>query len=106
MRYNSGAAMYEQLSDDWTSTTLRVRYAETDQMGVVYYANYFVWMELGRSELCRSIVDAIQYDLKARSGFDEVYAVAEEEVLSKMRERWQMVAEQKIRTWLAHQNRS
>ena len=33
---------------------LRVRYAETDQMGVVYYANYFVWMELGRVELVRS----------------------------------------------------
>jgi len=27
---------------------LRVRYAETDQMGVVYYANYLVWMEVGR----------------------------------------------------------
>jgi acyl-CoA thioester hydrolase len=31
----------------------RVRYAETDQMGVVYYANYFVWMEVGRSDFCR-----------------------------------------------------
>jgi acyl-CoA thioester hydrolase len=36
-------------------TALRVRYAETDQMGVVYYANYFVWMELGRVEYCRAI---------------------------------------------------
>jgi len=36
-------------------TTFRVRYAETDQMGVVYYANYFVWMEVGRVEYCRSI---------------------------------------------------
>lgn len=35
-------------------TRLRVRYAETDQMGVVYYANYLVWMELGRVELVRS----------------------------------------------------
>src|SRR5580658_4067193 len=33
---------------------LRVRYAETDQMGVVYYANYLVWMEIGRVEYCRS----------------------------------------------------
>ena len=33
------------------STTLRVRYAETDQMGVVYYANYFVWMEASRTEM-------------------------------------------------------
>jgi acyl-CoA thioester hydrolase len=38
---------------DWTSTTFRVRYAETDQMGVVYYANYLVWFEIGRSEFCR-----------------------------------------------------
>jgi len=32
----------------------RVRYAETDRMGVVYYANYFVWMEVGRTDYCRS----------------------------------------------------
>jgi len=31
----------------------RVRYAETDQMGMVYYANYFVWMEIGRTDFCR-----------------------------------------------------
>lgn len=36
-------------------TRFRVRYAETDQMGVVYYANYLIWMELGRAELCREI---------------------------------------------------
>jgi acyl-CoA thioester hydrolase len=35
-------------------TRLRVRYAETDQMGVVYYANYYVWMEIGRVEFVRS----------------------------------------------------
>ena len=34
---------------------LRVRYAETDQMGVVYYANYFIWMEVGRVERVRSL---------------------------------------------------
>jgi acyl-CoA thioester hydrolase len=34
---------------------LRVRYAETDQMGVVYHANYFVWFEVGRCELIRAI---------------------------------------------------
>ncbi len=38
-----------------TRTTLRVRYAETDQMGVVYYANYFVWCEIGRVEFFRQI---------------------------------------------------
>jgi acyl-CoA thioester hydrolase len=36
-------------------TRLRVRYAETDQMGVVYYANYLVWMEVARVEYCRAI---------------------------------------------------
>jgi len=37
-----------------TESRIRVRYAETDQMGVVYYANYLVWMEVGRVELCRA----------------------------------------------------
>ena len=32
---------------------VRVRYAETDTMGVVYYANYFVWFEVGRTDLLR-----------------------------------------------------
>jgi acyl-CoA thioester hydrolase len=36
-------------------TTLRVRYAETDQMGVVYHSNYFVWFEVGRVELLRQL---------------------------------------------------
>lgn len=34
--------------------TLRVRYADTDTMRVVYYANYFIWFETGRVELLRS----------------------------------------------------
>ena len=37
------------------STDLRVRYAETDRMGVVYYANYLVWCEVGRVELLRAV---------------------------------------------------
>ena len=36
------------------SSRVRVRYAETDQMGVVYHANYFVWFEVGRTDLLRS----------------------------------------------------
>jgi acyl-CoA thioester hydrolase len=36
-------------------TTIRVRYAETDQMGVVYYANFFVWFEVARVELMREM---------------------------------------------------
>jgi len=35
-----------------TETRLRVRYAETDKMGVVYYANYLVWMEVARVDYC------------------------------------------------------
>lgn len=34
---------------------LRVRYAETDQMGVVYYSNYLIWFEIGRVELLRQL---------------------------------------------------
>jgi acyl-CoA thioester hydrolase len=36
-------------------TSLRVRYAETDQMGVVHHANYLLWMEVGRVELCKEL---------------------------------------------------
>ena len=36
-------------------TTLRVRYAETDKMGVVYYANFLVWFEVARADLLRSL---------------------------------------------------
>ena len=45
--------MTTEYSTAWTDTTLRVRYAETDQMGIVYYANYFVWFEIGRTDVCR-----------------------------------------------------
>jgi acyl-CoA thioester hydrolase len=37
------------------TTYVRVRYAETDQMGVVYHANYLVWMEVARTALCAEI---------------------------------------------------
>ena len=42
------------------ASRIRVRYAETDQMGVVYYANYFVWFEIGRVEVLRSV--GLSYD--------------------------------------------
>ena len=38
-----------------STSTFRVRYAETDKMGVVYYANYLVWFEVGRADLLRSL---------------------------------------------------
>jgi len=34
------------------NTRIRVRYAETDQMGIVHHKNYYVWMEVARVELC------------------------------------------------------
>jgi len=40
---------------DFHETTVRVRYAETDQMGVVYHSNFFIWFEIGRVELFRDI---------------------------------------------------
>jgi acyl-CoA thioester hydrolase len=47
---------------------VRVRYAETDQMGVVYYANYFIWFEVGRTELLRSLGGTYK-DLEAEGIF-------------------------------------
>lgn len=40
---------------DFHETTVRVRYAETDQMGVVYHSNFVIWFEVGRVELLRSL---------------------------------------------------
>jgi acyl-CoA thioester hydrolase len=39
----------------WGETKLRVRYAETDKMGVVYHSNFVIWFELGRVELLRQL---------------------------------------------------
>jgi acyl-CoA thioester hydrolase len=39
-----------------TATETRVRYAETDQMGVAYHANYLVWCEMGRTDFIRQHV--------------------------------------------------
>jgi acyl-CoA thioester hydrolase len=38
-----------------TVSELRVRYAETDQMGVVYHANYLIWCEIGRTDFIREL---------------------------------------------------
>jgi acyl-CoA thioester hydrolase len=39
---------------DYVETAVTVRYAETDQMGIVYYANYLAWFEVGRGAWCRA----------------------------------------------------
>ncbi len=41
------------MASEWISTEVRVRYADTDQMGVAYHSNYLVWFEVGRIEYCR-----------------------------------------------------
>jgi len=46
---------------------LRVRYAETDQMGVVYHANYIIWFEVGRVELLRQLGFTYK-DMETREG--------------------------------------
>ncbi len=53
---------------------IRARYAETDRMGVVYYSNYLVWMEVGRVELCKTL----GFDYRDMENEDGVFlAVAE-----------------------------
>lgn len=41
------------MDEGWIETEFDVRYAETDAMGVVYYANYFVWFEVARGAYCK-----------------------------------------------------
>ena len=47
--------METMLERGYGETRVRVRYAETDQMGVVYHANYLVWFEIGRVEFIRQM---------------------------------------------------
>ena len=51
--------------------TIRVRYAETDQMGVVYHSNYLIWYEVGRVELMR----ALGFDYKQMEIQDDTFIV-------------------------------
>jgi len=55
-------------------TRLRVRYAETDQMGVVYHSNHFIWFEVGRVELLRQLGFSYR-DMESRDNC--FFAVAE-----------------------------
>ena len=80
-------------------TRLRVRYAETDQMGVVYYANYLVWMEVGRVEYCK----ACGFEYKQMELEDGVFlAVAEARCRYASPARFD--DEVVIRTWVPEAN--
>ena len=54
---------------------VKVRYAETDQMGVAYYANYFVWFEVGRSQYCNDCGFSYR-DMERESGLFLIVAEA------------------------------
>src|SRR5690606_40611066 len=53
--WSSDVCSSDLVADRHSITTLRVRYAETDAMQVAYYANYFVWFEVGRTDLLRQL---------------------------------------------------
>jgi YbgC/YbaW family acyl-CoA thioester hydrolase len=59
---------------EFHDATVRVRYAETDQMGVVYHANYLIWFEIGRVELMR----ALGFEYKLMEAEDDCYIVVAE----------------------------
>ncbi len=59
---------------DYAETTIRVRYAETDQMRVVYYGNYFTWFEIGRVELCRQL----GFEYKQMEAEDDTFIIVAE----------------------------
>jgi acyl-CoA thioester hydrolase len=81
-------------------TRLRVRYAETDKMGVVYYANYLVWMEVGRVELCK----ACGFNYRDMENDDGVLlAVAEAQCRYRAPARFD--DEVIVKTWIAEANR-
>src|SRR4030081_1401011 len=76
---------------EYHDAMVRVRYAETDQMGVVYHANYLIWFEGGRVELmralgveykgmeieddCRIVVADAHCRYHAAAGYDEVLRI-------------------------------
>jgi len=84
---------------DTVDTEIRVRYAETDQMGVAYYANYLVWFEVGRSEFCRKR-GFCYADLEA-SGYKLV--VTDVQCRYRNAARYDEVIT--VRTWLKEMNR-
>jgi acyl-CoA thioester hydrolase len=73
---------------------IQVRYAETDQMGVVYHANYLVWMELGRTQLIEDL--GFKYADMEREGI--ISPVIDIEISYKKPVRYGEIA--KVKTWI------
>lgn len=81
-------------------TSFRVRYAETDKMGVVYYANYLIWMEVGRAEYCRAA--GIRYrDMELDDGILLAVVEAHCRYLRPARYDEEIV----VKTWVANASR-
>ncbi len=59
--------------DVWHETEIRVRYAETDKMGIVHHSNFLIWFEAGRSDFCR----ARGFSYKEMEAEDALMVVAE-----------------------------
>jgi len=59
--------MSDVITKTASESRLRVRYAETDRMGVVYHSNYFIWFEIGRVELMRQLGFAYR-DIEQQDG--------------------------------------
>ena len=77
-----------------------MRYAETDQMGVVYYANYLIWMEIGRSEYCRAA--GVEYkDMESGDGIRLAVVEAHCRYLQPARYDDEIA----VKTWIARANR-
>lgn len=66
--------MTSHSTKNYHDATVRVRYAETDQMGVVYHGNYFIWFEVGRVELMR----ALGFEYKLMESEDDCFIVVAE----------------------------
>jgi len=75
---------------------VRVRYAETDQMGVVYHANYLVWFEVGRVELIRQM--GLDY---RRMETEEGCMIAVVEAKARYKEPARYDEELLVRTWVS-----
>jgi acyl-CoA thioester hydrolase len=95
-----GGAVPEQRPIRSHETRLRVRYSETDKMGVVYYANYLIWMEVGRAEYCRTA--GIRYrDMEVDDGILLAVVEAHCRYLRPARYDDEIV----VKTWIANASR-
>ncbi len=78
---------------------IEIRYAETDQMGVVYHANYVIWLEIGRAQLIKDL--GFEYAKLEQDGF--LSPVLDVSIQYKAALRYGQVAT--VRTWIESHSR-